>query len=122
MTNTPNHLPTGKPVPLPVLWRPWSHLGVDFVTDLTTSERFTCILAAVNRFSKACYLVPLKGLPTAMKTAEVLCNHVFRSYGITEDMVSGGGHILWKTWELTNTSKYDNTKSTPSPSMGSPMS
>ncbi len=31
---SPRHLPAGKLLPLPVPNRPWSHLGVDFVTDL----------------------------------------------------------------------------------------
>ncbi len=32
-----------------------------------------------------------KGLPTAMETAEVLFNHVFRNFGIPEDIVSDRG-------------------------------
>ncbi|KAL0157395.1 hypothetical protein M9458_048641 [Cirrhinus mrigala] len=34
MSNSPRMLPTGKLVPLPIPERPWSHLGIDFVTDL----------------------------------------------------------------------------------------
>ncbi|KAK3556339.1 hypothetical protein QTP70_007098 [Hemibagrus guttatus] len=33
--------------------RPWSHLGVDFVTDLPTSRNHTCVFVVVNRFSKS---------------------------------------------------------------------
>ncbi len=72
---TPRHLPSGKLLPLPIPRHPWSHLGVDFVTDLPASDGNTCILVTVDRFSKACRLVPLKGL-TAMETAEVLFNHI----------------------------------------------
>ncbi len=88
MAKTPRHLPSGKLLPLPIPRRPLSHLGVDFVTDLPASDGNTCILVTVDRFSKACRLVPLKGLPTAMETAEVLFNHVFRNFGIPEDIVS----------------------------------
>ncbi len=49
---------------------PWSHVGVDFITDLPMSEGYTCILVAVDRFSKACKLIPLWGLPTALETAD----------------------------------------------------
>ncbi|KAL0183657.1 hypothetical protein M9458_019353, partial [Cirrhinus mrigala] len=35
---TPRHLPAGKLLPLPTPNRPWSHLGVDFITDLPASE------------------------------------------------------------------------------------
>lgn len=34
----------------PIPQRSWSHLRVDFVTDLPSSEGFTCILVAVDRF------------------------------------------------------------------------
>ncbi|KAL0172909.1 hypothetical protein M9458_033220, partial [Cirrhinus mrigala] len=38
MSNTPRHLPTEKLVPLPIPQKPWSHIGVNFVTDLPNSE------------------------------------------------------------------------------------
>ncbi len=91
ITKTPHHLPAGKLMPLPIPHRPWSHVGVDFVTDLPNSEGFTCILVAVDQFSKACRLIPLKGLPTALETAEALFQHVFRNFGIPEDIVSDVG-------------------------------
>lgn len=72
MSSTPRNLPEGKLVPLPIPSRPWSHIGIDFATDLPSSNGYTMILVVVDRFSKACKLIPLKGLPTALKTAEVL--------------------------------------------------
>lgn len=56
--------------------------------DGFASDGFTCILVAVDRFSKACWLIPLKGLPTAMETTELLFNHVFQNFSIPEDIVS----------------------------------
>ncbi len=104
MAKTPRHLPSGKLLPLPIPRRPWSHLGVDFVTDLPASDGNTCILVTVDRFSKACRLVPLKGLPTAMETAEVLFNHIFWNFGIPEDIVSDRGpqfiSRVWRSFSL----------------------
>ncbi|KAI2645073.1 Transposon Tf2-8 polyprotein [Labeo rohita] len=102
MSNSPCMLPAGKLVPLPIPERPWSHLGVDFVSDLPSSEGNTCILVIVDRFSKTCKFVPLKGLPTAMETAEHLFNQVFRHFGIPEEIVSDRGpqfisHV-WKAF------------------------
>ncbi|KAL0195462.1 hypothetical protein M9458_009034, partial [Cirrhinus mrigala] len=102
MSNSPRMLPTGKLVPLPIPERPWSHLGVDFVTDLPSSEGNTCVLVIVDRFSKTCKFVPLKGLPTAMETAEHLFHQVFRHFGIPEEIVSDRGpqfisHV-WKSF------------------------
>ncbi len=69
---------------LPVPQRPWSHIGVNFITDLPNSEGHMCVLVLVDRFSKACRYIPLKGLPTALETSESLFHHVFRNYGLQE--------------------------------------
>ncbi|KAI5615212.1 hypothetical protein C0J50_10891, partial [Silurus asotus] len=84
-------LPVGKLMPLPVPQRPWSHLGIDFMADLPQSEGNTCVLVVVDRFSKACRFVPLRSLPTALVTAEALFHHVFRNYGLPEEIVSDRG-------------------------------
>ncbi len=91
------HLPVGKLVPLPIPRQPWSHLGIDFVTDLPVSEENTCILVAVDRFSKACKLIPLRGLPTALETAEHLFQQVFRRklYRIA---VHSSSPTVWKAF------------------------
>ncbi|KAK3513651.1 hypothetical protein QTP70_028812 [Hemibagrus guttatus] len=74
----------------------------DFVTDLPPSNGFTTILVIIDRFSKACRLIPLKGLPMAMETAQSLFHHVFRVYGIPEDLVSYRGtqftSQVWKAF------------------------
>ncbi|KAI2655842.1 Transposon Tf2-6 polyprotein [Labeo rohita] len=87
----PRRLPAGLLQPLPVPQRPWSHIAVDFVTDLPVSNGHTTVLSVVDRFSKACRFIPLPKLPTALETAEILCNWVFRLYGLPEDIVSDRG-------------------------------
>ncbi|KAK3548515.1 hypothetical protein QTP70_013359 [Hemibagrus guttatus] len=100
MSKNPRHLPSGKLLPLPVPSRPWSHLGVDFITDLPVSNSYTCIFVVVNRFSKSCRLLPLNGPPTAMETAELMFNHVFCYFGIPEDIVSDQGpQFISKVWK-----------------------
>ncbi len=47
------HLPAGLLQPLPVPQRPWSHIAIDFVTDLPNSSGNTTILKVVDRFSKS---------------------------------------------------------------------
>ncbi|GAA6095284.1 receptor-type tyrosine-protein phosphatase gamma-like, partial [Tachysurus ichikawai] len=91
ISKTPRHLPVGKLIPLPTPQWPWSHIGIDFVTDLPWSEAFTCILVVMDRFSKACRFVPLRGLPRALETAKVLFQHVFRNFGLPEEIVSDRG-------------------------------
>ncbi|KAK3546829.1 hypothetical protein QTP86_003072 [Hemibagrus guttatus] len=70
---------------------PPSHLSVDFLTDLPDSEGFTTVMVVVDRFSKGCRLIPLKGLPTAMQSAKAMFQHVFRNFGLHEDIVSDRG-------------------------------
>ncbi|KAK3533341.1 hypothetical protein QTP70_017167, partial [Hemibagrus guttatus] len=85
---TIHHLPEGLLEPLLIPRRPWSHLSVDFLTDLPDSRGFTTVMVVVDRFSKGCRLIPLKGLPMAMQSAEAMFQHVFRNFGLPEDIVS----------------------------------
>lgn len=91
MAKSPRHLPAGKLLPLALPHRPWSHLGIDYATDLPPSKGYTSILVVVDRFSKACKLIPMKGIPTASETAEAFFTHVFRNFGLPEDIVSDHG-------------------------------
>ncbi|KAK3520545.1 hypothetical protein QTP70_026147 [Hemibagrus guttatus] len=90
-SRTSRHLPEGLLEPLPIPRRPWSHLLVDFLTDLPDSGGFTAVMVVVDRFSKGCRLIPLEGLPTAMQTADAMFQHVFRNFGLPEDIVSDRG-------------------------------
>lgn len=94
ISTSPHHLPEGKLHLLPISRQRWSHLGVDFITDLPESDSLTCVLVAVDQFSKACGLIPMKGLPTTMETAESLFHHVFRKFGLPKDIVSDRGPII----------------------------
>ncbi|KAK3517514.1 hypothetical protein QTP70_012589 [Hemibagrus guttatus] len=85
---TSRQLLTGLLEPLPVPQRPWSHIALDFVTDLVDSEGYNTVLVAINWFSKACRLVPLKGLSTAMETGKILFHRVFHVYSLLEDIMS----------------------------------
>ncbi|KAJ8333220.1 hypothetical protein SKAU_G00421160 [Synaphobranchus kaupii] len=94
--------PSGLLLPLPVPGRPWSHIGVDFVTGLPLSEGNTVILTIVDRFSKAVHFIPLPKLPSALETAELLVLHVVRLHGIPSDIVSDRGpqfsSQVWKAF------------------------
>ncbi|KAJ8333796.1 hypothetical protein SKAU_G00411150 [Synaphobranchus kaupii] len=94
--------PSGHLLPLPVPGRPWSHIGVDFVTGLPLSEGNSVILTIVDRFSKAVHFIPLPKLPSALETAELLVVHVVRLHGIPSDIVSDRGpqfsSQVWKAF------------------------
>lgn len=90
-SKSPRQLPSGLLHPLPVPHRPWSHLAIDFITDLPKSNNNTTMLTVVDCFSMACHLIPLPKLPTDLEKAGTLCNFVFRFYGLPEDIVSDRG-------------------------------
>lgn len=86
---------------LPENWqRPWTHIALDFPTDLPESERKTTILVVTDRFSRYLKLILLPALSTALETAEVIFSQVFRYFGLLEDIVSDRGpqfiSLVWK--------------------------
>ncbi|KAI2655590.1 Transposon Tf2-6 polyprotein [Labeo rohita] len=98
-----SHLPpAGLLRPLPIPSRPWSHIALDFITGLPTSQGNNTILTIVDRFSKAAHFVALPKLPTARETADLLVQHVFRLHGIPLDIVSDRGpqftSQVWKAF------------------------
>lgn len=56
--------PFGLLQSLPVPSRAWSHIALDFVTELPTSAGNDTILTIVDRFSKSVHFVPLPKLDT----------------------------------------------------------
>lgn len=102
----PHMLPTGKLLTLPMPECPWSQLAVDFLTDLPESLGNSVIIVIIDWFSKSLSLVPQPGLFTALKTAELTFNHVFRYTGIPEyinraracNSLQESGLALWRIW------------------------
>lgn len=93
-SRVPWHFPTGKLMPLPSTKRLWSHIAVDFITDLPESEGCTKVFVVADRFSEGIKLIPLPALPTALKVAELLFHQVFGYYGIPENIVSDGRQFI----------------------------
>ncbi|XP_029550712.1 uncharacterized protein LOC115150975 [Salmo trutta] len=90
--------------PLPIPRRPWSHLALDFVTGLPSSDGNTVNLTIVDRFSKFAHFVPFSKLPSASTTSEILVREVFRVHGLPSDIVSDRGpkftSAVWKSFCL----------------------
>lgn len=90
-SKNPRQAPQGLLHPLCIPRRPWSHVSTDFITGLPQSEGNTVILVVVDRFSKACRFIPLQKLPSALETAKLMFHHVFRVFGLPQDIVSDRG-------------------------------
>ncbi len=67
---------------MPIPSHPWSHIALDFVTGLLSLNNHSVILTIATYCSKCVHFVSLTKLPTALETAEIQVNHVFRQHGI----------------------------------------
>ncbi|XP_063800275.1 uncharacterized protein LOC134968692, partial [Pseudophryne corroboree] len=83
--------PAGQLVPLSVPRRPWTHLSMDFITDLPMCNKFNTIWVVVDRFTKMAHFIPLTGLPSASKLAQVFIQEIFRLHGLPEEIISDRG-------------------------------
>ncbi|KAK3509718.1 hypothetical protein QTP70_008464 [Hemibagrus guttatus] len=87
-SRTSHQLPEGLLEPLPIPQCPWSHIAVDFLTNLPDSRGFTNVLVIVDRFSKA------------WETALDRSQQVFRNYGLRpSSRPKSGGHSV-ASWGL----------------------
>ncbi|KAM4705173.1 MAM and LDL-receptor class A domain-containing protein 1 [Rhinophrynus dorsalis] len=92
--------PVGLLQPLPVPQSPWTHLAMDFITDLPPSDHCTVIWVVVDRFSKQAHFVPLRGLPNSQTLADVFIKEVFRIHGVPAQIVSDRGtQFTSKFWK-----------------------
>lgn len=67
---------------------PWSHITLDFVTNLQKLQGHSVILKVIDHFSRVLHLIPLTKPPAAFELAELLFAHVFCYFGYPEDIVS----------------------------------
>lgn len=58
-TKVPRTLPAGKFMPLPTPQHPWTHIALDFLTDLPETQGNTTILVISDWFSHFLHLIPL---------------------------------------------------------------
>ena len=83
--------PSGPLLPLPIPSRPWTHLSMDFITDLPSSSGKTVILVVVDRFSKMAHFIPLPNLPNAKTLSQIFVDNIVKLHGIPSDVVSDRG-------------------------------
>ena len=85
------HKPYGYLQPLPISDRPWSSISMDFVTDLPSSDKCTCILVVIDRLTKMGHFIPLPSVPSSVETADVFINSIFRLHGLPDEIITDRG-------------------------------
>lgn len=87
------------PVFFPAPQHPWSHLALDFITNLLESHSNTIILVILDQFYRSLRLIPLPGLLTTFQLAEMLYQLFYHYFGLPEDVVSDRGpQFTSKVW------------------------
>ena len=80
--------------------KPWTHINVDFITDLPPSAGYTIIMSTVDQFSKMTHFIPVQQLPSAEDVANLFMKEIFRLHGlpvaITSDRGSQFTSRFWK--------------------------
>jgi len=64
---------------------------MDFITDLPSSDGFSCIFVVVDRLTKMIHLFPFKSIPSATETADCFMDHIFKFHGLPSEIISDRG-------------------------------
>ena len=84
--------PLGLLKPMPVPWRPWQYIGIDFVGPLPASDSrhgsFDMICVIIDQLTSMVHLVPTVQTYGAAQIAEVVFEHVYKLHGLPERIIS----------------------------------
>jgi len=86
------HKPYGLLRQLPIPFRPWDSISMDFIEQLPmSSDGFTAILVVVDRFTKQAVFTPTHDTITSAQLAELFVMHVFSKHGVPSHVTSDRG-------------------------------
>ena len=81
--------PAGLLQPLFIPSRRWSHVSLDFITDLPrTTAGHDCILVLVDSLSKMAHFIPTHKSATALDTVDLLADRLIRYHGFPDMLIS----------------------------------
>lgn len=90
-THVPRDLPPGLLNPLPIPQRPWQHVSMDFQSFPKDKKGYDSIYVVVDRLGKRSYSIPCYKTTTAKDMASLYINHVYRTHGPPDTVVSDRG-------------------------------
>lgn len=90
--NTHPTIPPLMPIKADKDTLPFSTVSIDFITDLPESMGFTALYVVVDHnLSKGIVLIPCTKEETALSTATLFHDHVYRHFGLPRAMISDRG-------------------------------
>jgi hypothetical protein len=90
-SKTARHRPYGLLQPLPVPYRPWSSIYMDFITDLPPSGGHDSILVVVDRFTKMAHFIPCSKAISGAATTNLILENVVCLHGLPDGIISDRG-------------------------------
>jgi hypothetical protein len=88
---TSRHQPYGLLHPLEVPDAPWTHISLDFITDLPLTQDLDSIFVVKDRFSKMAHFLPCSKAIDAPQTADLFIKEIFCLHGFPKSIVSDRG-------------------------------
>ncbi len=85
------HKPYGKLESLPVPFRPWTELSMDFIGPLPESNGMNAILVVVDRFTKGAHFIGTTTEATSEDVASMIIKDVVSKHGLPKTIVSDRG-------------------------------
>ena len=85
------HKPYGELQSLPVPYRPWTELSMDFIGPLPTSNGMNAILVVVDRFTKGAHFIGTTTEATSAEVARMIIKEVISKRGLPKTIVSDRG-------------------------------
>ena len=71
--------------------KPWSHISVDFITELPLAQRYNAILVVCNCFSKMAHFIAITEKTSAEGLAKLFWDHIWKLHGLLESIISDRG-------------------------------
>ena len=90
-SQVPRDKPPGLLQPLEVPERPHQHLTMDFMTLPKDKHGYNCVLVVMDRLSKRSYSIACRKTTTAVQTARLFFDNVWRHTGTPETITSDRG-------------------------------
>lgn len=86
--------------PLPILEQAWTHITMDFIEGLPTSQGKKVIFVVVDRLTKYSHFLPLSHPYTAQSVAKVFLDNIYKLHGAPLSIVSDRDKVFtslfWK--------------------------
>ena len=104
-----NRKPIGLLQPMPIAFRPWQTISIDFITKLPkTVDGYDSVMVVVDQLSKRAHFIPTTNDVSAAGVAHLFFNNIWKHHGLPVTIISDRDFKFtshfWKTlWSLLGT-------------------